>query len=170
MLHVVQSTAPATDVETLVETILTELHGVIREVRCGSTERLVHQQLSMTQLHVLWLLEHNGSLSMSRVAEFLDVSLSNATGLIDRMEERGLVVRVRVPDDRRLVLVRPAAGGRLALEEADGIRRDRMRSVLGRLEPAQLARLAAAIRDVRGALGPELGLAKHVHHFVDTVD
>ena len=62
--------------------------------------------MSMTHMHVMWLLQHHGDLSMSRLAELLDVSLSNATGIVDRMEERGLVERVRVPDDRRVVLVR----------------------------------------------------------------
>ena len=47
---------------------------------------------------------------MSRLAEMLDVSLSNATGLIDRMEERGFVERIRVPEDRRVVLVRITRG------------------------------------------------------------
>ena len=64
----------------------------------------------MTHLHVMWRLEESGELPMSRLAEFLDVSLSNATGLIDRMEERGLVERSRVSDDRRVVLVRLTAG------------------------------------------------------------
>ena len=49
---------------------------------------------------------------MSRLAEMLDVSLSNATGLIDRMEERGFVERIRVPDDRRVVLVQRDRGRR----------------------------------------------------------
>ena len=64
----------------------------------------------MTHLHVMWRLEEPGELTMSRLAEFLDVSLSNATGLVDRIEERGLVERSRVPDDRRVVLVRLTGG------------------------------------------------------------
>ena len=59
---------------------------------------------------------------MSRLADMLDVSLSNATGLIDRIEERGFVERIRVPSDRRIVLVRITAAGR-----ADA-RRGRVRS------------------------------------------
>jgi DNA-binding MarR family transcriptional regulator len=41
----------------------------------------------------------------------LDVSCPTL-GLIDRMVERGLVERIRVPDDRRLVLVALSAHGR----------------------------------------------------------
>lgn len=141
-------------------------------MRCGSTERLVRRNLSMTHVHVLWLLEHHGAMAMSRLAEFLDVSLSNATGLIDRMEERGLVERVRVPDDRRVVLVRPAAGGRLALEENELVRREQMRTVLSQLDPGQLERALAAFRDIRAAIEAASGIAgqEHRHHFVDSPD
>ncbi len=154
----------------LVEDIVTELQATIREMRCGSTERLVRRNLSMTHVHVLWLLEHHGAMPMSRLAELLDVSLSNATGLMDRMEERGLVERYRVPDDRRVVLVRPAAGGRLALEEFEIVKREQMRSILARLDDAQRARALAAFRDIRQATEAGSGGVHHHHHFVDSSD
>ncbi len=47
----------------------------------------------MAQLHILCILHGHGQMPMSRLADVLDVSLSNATGLIDRMEERGFVER-----------------------------------------------------------------------------
>lgn len=155
-----------------VDAIVTELQEAIRQMRCGSTERLVRRNLSMTHVHVLWLLEHHGAMPMSRLAELLDVSLSNATGLVDRMEERGLVERSRVPDDRRVVMVRPAAGGRLALEETEIVRREQMRAVLRRLSEPQLTRALAAFRDIRAAIEAESGIAgqRHLHHFVDSAD
>ena len=155
-----------------IEAIVTELQASIREMRCGSTERMVRQNLSMTHVHVLWLLEHHGAMPMSRLADLLDVSLSNATGLVDRMEERGLVERSRVPDDRRVVLVRPAAGGRIALEENEIVRREQMRAVLRRLSPEQLGGALAAFRDIRTAIEASSGTAggHHRHHFVDSSD
>ena len=79
-----------------VETILTEVHGWVSDLRCASMGQLVQGRVSLSQMHVLWLLQHQGAMSMSRLAELLDVSLSNATGLIDRMDERGLIERVKV--------------------------------------------------------------------------
>jgi DNA-binding MarR family transcriptional regulator len=156
---------------SVVDAIVTELQAAIREMRCGSTERLVRRNLSMTHVHVLWLLEHHGTMAMSRLAELMDVSLSNATGLIDRMEERGLVERVRVPDDRRVVLVRPAAGGRLALEENEVVKREQMKEILDRLAPDQLGRVLDAFRDIRSAIDAGSGSqGRHHHHFVDSAD
>ena len=105
-------TGPATVRAAAVAGILDELNGAVRLLRCASTGRMVKQGISMTHLHVMWMLEEHGELPMSRLADLLDVALSNATGLVDRMEERGLVERSRVSDDRRVVLVRLTATGR----------------------------------------------------------
>jgi DNA-binding MarR family transcriptional regulator len=167
------ATAPATDraavapapsgAQALVDAIVTELHESLRELRCASTEKLVRTQLSMTQVHVLWLLDHHGQMPMSRLAELLDVSLSNATGLMDRMEEHGLVERVRPADDRRVVLVRPSEGGLRALEETDGVKQERMRAVLARLSEPQLRRALAVFNDIRLAVLAELSEAGTAH-------
>ena len=109
----------------------------------------------MTHLHVMWRLEESGELPMSRLAEFLDVSLSSATGLIDRMAERGLIERTRLEDDRRVVLVGLTPSGREILDEIQIIKRDLMDAVLGRLNATQLDRLHAALGDFRLAVRAE---------------
>lgn len=135
--------------------IMDELNGSMRLLRCAATGRLVKQGVSMTHLHVLWLLEEHGELPMSRVAELLDVSLSNATGLADRMVERGLVERVRVPDDRRVVLIRLTAAGQAALEDIQIMRQDLTLTILERLDDGQLERLHASLHDLRTAIRAE---------------
>src|SRR5215216_3747763 len=112
----------------LVATVVDELHSMIGSLRCAGTARMVKAGISMTHLHILWVLEHHGELPMSRLAEMLDVSFSNATGLVDRMAERGLVERVRVPGDRRAVTVRASAEGIQIRDEIEALKQDRMRS------------------------------------------
>jgi DNA-binding MarR family transcriptional regulator len=161
---------PTRDLD-LVEAIVTEVLGSIGELRCAAMGRLVRQHLSMTQLHVLWLLEHHGAMTMSGLAELLDVSLSSATGLMDRMEEHGLIERVRTPDDRRLVLVRPAALGRQALEESAEVKRDRIRAIAERVAPVSRATILQAFREFRVAIQAELDPAEeHHHHFAGLPD
>jgi len=172
MLHDVrtiaaQSSNPGTD-SSSVEAILTEVSGWVGELRCHSMGRLVQSNVSMGQLHVLWLLQHHGAMPRSKLAVLLDVSLSNATGIIDRMEEHGLVERVRVPSDRRIVLVQPAAAGLRALSETETHRRDRLRAVLGHLSATERPIVLAALRSLRRALSAEAETAPvHQHHFAD---
>src|SRR6476659_4724676 len=147
----VPTVTPAPESEAL-DRIVAGLHDMIAGFRCAGTGRLVKAGVSMTHMHVVWLLQHHGDLSMSRLAELLDVSFSNATGLIDRMAERGLVERVRVPDDRRVVLVRLSPDGQAQLDALEILRRDMLQKILARLDAKQLARLSESLGDVHQAI------------------
>ena len=150
--------------QQLVDQIAAELHEMIGSLRCAGTGRMVKAGISMTHLHILWVLEHHGDVTMSRLAELLDVSLSNATGLVDRMAERGLIDRIRVPNDRRVVLVRPSEQGARIRDEIEAIKQDRLRSILGRLPAARLERVLGAISDLREAVVEDIGAAALSDH------
>ena len=61
--------------------------------------------LSMAQLDVLRRLRHHGPSPMRRLAEQMNCEASNLTGLVDRLEKRGLVERRPDPHDRRVRLL-----------------------------------------------------------------
>src|SRR5437667_10606765 len=65
--------------------------------------------LSPIQCHVLHLLEPRRPLPMSRLADTLSCDASNVTGLVDRMESRGLVRRRSSPEDRRVKVLQLTA-------------------------------------------------------------
>ena len=70
--------------------------------------------LSPTQCHVLHLLEPGRPVPMGQLAETLACHASNVTGLVDRLEARGLVQRRLGAEDRRVKeLELTAAGSRL---------------------------------------------------------
>ncbi len=146
----------ATSVAATKSAIAGDLRAALSELKCLGSERLVRLGISMTQLHVMHLLERHGELPMSHLAEMLDVSLSAATGLIDRIEERGFVERIRVPSDRRVVLVRMTPTGRQMLEEVELLRSNIIARVLDKLDASQLARVAAAMADLRIAVATTL--------------
>ena len=58
--------------------------------------------LSPVQCHVLHLIEPERPLPMRRLADTLSCDASNVTGLVDRLESRGLVRRQPSPRDRRV--------------------------------------------------------------------
>ena len=92
--------------------------------------------LSPTQCHVLHLIEPGRPLPMSRLADTLSCDASNVTGLVDRLESRGLVRRRPSPRDRRVkVLHLTPTGARL---RAQLLRQMTGRSLpLSRLSPGQ---------------------------------
>ena len=71
-------------------------------------------ELSPAQCHVLHLIEPDRPIPMGRLAEALACDASNVTGLVDRLESRGLVRRQPSAEDRRSkVLELTPAGVRL---------------------------------------------------------
>jgi DNA-binding MarR family transcriptional regulator len=70
--------------------------------------------LSPAQCHVLHVMEPGRPVPMRRLAEALACDASNVTGLVDRLESRGLLERRPSPEDRRVrVLVLTPDGTRL---------------------------------------------------------
>jgi DNA-binding MarR family transcriptional regulator len=70
--------------------------------------------LSPIQCHVLHLIEPGRPIAMGRLAETLSCDASNVTGLVDRLESRGLVERTPSKADRRVkVLGLTPAGSRV---------------------------------------------------------
>jgi DNA-binding MarR family transcriptional regulator len=62
-------------------------------------------ELSPMQAHVLRLLEPGAPLPMRTLARKLCCDASNVTGIVDRLEERGLVRRDAAPGDRRIKML-----------------------------------------------------------------
>jgi DNA-binding MarR family transcriptional regulator len=134
------------------EPIIADFRAAMSQLKCASSQRLLRLGISMAQVHLLNSVQRRGEMTMSQLAEMLDISLSNATGLVDRIEERGFLERVRVPEDRRVVLIRITPAGSRMLEEADALSDEILRNVLGRLRPGQLTGVAQAVADLRAAL------------------
>jgi DNA-binding MarR family transcriptional regulator len=77
----------------------------------------LYPQLTAPQVHVLLALgmdgdEANGpAMSSTALAQRTNTSLPTMTGIVDRMERDGFVVRERDPHDRRVVIVRLTVEG-----------------------------------------------------------
>ncbi|HMJ80737.1 MAG TPA: MarR family transcriptional regulator [Candidatus Dormibacteraeota bacterium] len=107
--------------------------------------------LSVIHLILLTVLEAEGPLSMSRLAEALDVSVASATGIVDRMARRGLVVRRHASDDRRIIMVHLTKRGRTVFGHLEAIRRERLRRALDRLSDDELDGFLRGIIAMRAA-------------------
>lgn len=106
-------------------------------------------QFSLIHLNVLTMLEADGPQSMSRLADALDVSVASMTGIVDRMEKRGLVERRHEEKDRRVVLVYPAPAGLDVFREIDERRRHGLGRLLEQLTETELEGLLVGHRALR---------------------
>ena len=107
--------------------------------------------VSLVHLNVLTLIEASGPMPMGRLAEQLDISVASITGVIDRMEAKGLVERRRDSEDRRVVLVHPGKGGRKLFDDMGKRRRLGLAALLSKLSDRQLEGLLEGHRALRAA-------------------
>jgi DNA-binding MarR family transcriptional regulator len=131
------------------DALVAELQPIIARERCSYAQRCRELSLSTAHLYLLSLLEAHGPMTMSQLAELLDVALPNATGLVDRVRERGLVDRRRDESDRRVVLVRLSDEGKEVLRQLGLGRRRQLALALQGMTSDQRAQLFESIHDLR---------------------
>ena len=82
-----------------------------------SSAEALEQTFSFSQVMVLQTLLYHKEMKMTALATFLGLSKANATGLIDRLVKRKMVLRQRSTKDRRVVLVHLTPAGARAAEK-----------------------------------------------------
>jgi len=101
------------DVDRILEAII----YLYTEGRRVTKEFARRANLTGPQLTVIKMLEQIGDLSLSELSDRIRAQNSTVTGIIDRMEREGLVVRERSTSDRRVVHIKlTEKGERIAAE------------------------------------------------------
>jgi DNA-binding MarR family transcriptional regulator len=148
------------DFDAIVEAML-YLYTESRRITKGLAGRY---GLTGPQLAVIKMLEPVGKLSLSELSALIRARNSTVTGIIDRMEREGLVVRRRSDHDRRVINIELTAKGQklasgISVEPVQIFRQvlselpARDRTELGRI----LNRLARRVRELVGEVEPGPG-------------
>jgi MarR family transcriptional regulator, organic hydroperoxide resistance regulator len=107
----------------------TEAWGLIEELIVATKQQFLalsrEFELAPPQLFALRALDPDDPMPMSELASGMHLDNSTVTGIVDRLEERGLVERRTAPHDRRVkMLVVTDAGAeirRLVVERFDAV-------------------------------------------------
>jgi DNA-binding MarR family transcriptional regulator len=116
--------------------------GMVQRAKTGAALNALG--LSFAQAHALRMLDANEPMPMSALAERLYCDASNVTGIVDRLEGRGLVERRAYEGDRRVKA--------LTLTRAGAEVRDRALAIMSEPPDAIAALPAADQRTLRDIL------------------
>jgi DNA-binding MarR family transcriptional regulator len=101
--------------------------------------------VTLPQNRVLVWLAAEGPQVIGTIAQQLGVNPSNATRVVDRLEQRGLVGRSRSDADGRAVSVSITSAGRRLLDVITEHRRREIADVLQQLSPVEAGTVVAAL-------------------------
>lgn len=117
---------------------------VIRFMR-AEARRQQQPFLSLSQLRVLAFLNRCPQASLSDVADYLEVSRSTMSAMVERLVQRGLVNRAEDPQERRRVILTLTTTGTEYLHQVNEVIRSQVAGVLAGLSDAQLCQVMEGI-------------------------
>jgi MarR family transcriptional regulator, organic hydroperoxide resistance regulator len=103
-------------------------------------------ELSFAQARVLAELEDDAGCPANKLAEKAGMTPASVTSMLDSLEHKGLVTRVRSDRDRRIVLTHLTDRGRLLRDQKRNEARRIFEGALATLDPSELAAAPRVLR------------------------
>jgi DNA-binding MarR family transcriptional regulator len=142
--------------DALIHDIQEAMGTLMRQQRPGMSHEVMQLDMPIGQMKTLFILWTAGKpQTMGQLAQALDVSLGNVTGLLDGLVQRGLARREEDPSDRRqkLASLTPSAEARLLrMEQSRSLLIQRL---LRRMQVDDLRALRQGVIALAAAAGAE---------------
>ena len=126
--------------------VYVKLMRASRTVTARVEPRLADTCLTATQLGVLEAVLHKGPMTQRDLGRRVLTSAGNMTDVIDKLEGRGLLRRVRSAEDRRSVRIELTDAGRALIEDLFPDHARDIAAAMAALSPAELATLDGLLR------------------------
>jgi DNA-binding MarR family transcriptional regulator len=111
--------------------------------------------LSKQELFALLLISRHGEIIMSQIADYVNISMSTATGIIDRLVKNGYCTRRRSESDRRVVLIALTKKAEKIIQEIKCIGSDNFDRIMETLTDGEQQFLFSIITKVNKLLDNE---------------
>ena len=106
----------------------------------------------MAQLKALFLIVNSGEINSRTLAESLEVTPGNVTGIVDRLAEQDLVVRKPDPQDRRVIWLEATAKGKELLGKLMEIHIKQFALILDYMKPEELKAFKIGLKGLVNAV------------------
>ena len=130
--------------------------AVLNIVRTGSVLTSIGDQLfrrshlTEAQFNVLFSLKHNPrNTTQSDLGKRLVVTRASVTSVLDKLEAKGLVARMDVPENRRIYHVVLTDKGRALVEKVEPLYREKIHEAMGGLSETECRALIGMLERVR---------------------
>ena len=135
-----------------IKEIIYQIRRLIQANDLHTKELNREYQVSVPQLNCLVALHDNGSLPPSQIARLIVLKSSTVTGIIDRLEQKGLVARVRNSSDRRVITIELTEAGAKLAENAPSPLHHKIVAGLAKLSRDEIANVIESLNVLTGML------------------
>ena len=136
---------PSQELGYLTKDIVYQIRRLIQASSLYTKELNKGYRISVPQLNCLLALYENGPLPPSQIAKQILVKSSTVTGIIDRLEQKGLVERKRSSSDRRVITIELTEAGRTLAEDAPPPIQQKIIDGLSSLSSEELRRISTSL-------------------------
>lgn len=141
--------------------VLRSLRRIIHGVDLYSKQLAITTQVTAPQLVCLLHVVNNGSVSATAIGREVHLSPSTVVGILDRLEEKGLVERQRSRQDRRIVRVTATQEGVELARKAPSPLQQTLAKSLSELPELEQATIALSLERVVALMeAPEIDAAR----------
>lgn len=139
------STLLNTDI-ALSDSVLIALRKIIQSIDLNSRSLVKRVGLTGPQLLILQEILKSGEVSGGKLAKAASLSQATVTGILERLEKRGLVSRRRSDKDKRIVLVQVTPEGKQLLKNAPSLMQESFVQQFDNLHDWEQAMILSALQ------------------------
>ncbi len=135
--------------------VLVSLRRIIRATDLHSKRMIKECGLTTPQVMVLRAIESLGDVTVKRISSDVSLSQATVTTILNRLESRGLVDRVRSIEDKRIVNAKLTAAGRDVLLSAPKLLHDKFIHRFESLSDWEKTQLLSSLQRVANMMDAE---------------
>jgi len=116
----------------------------------------IPDDLSPPQIHMLLKIREQQECTISELATLLEVSSPSVSTMVDRLVDKGALLRERSTADRRVVVVRLAAGAKAQMDELERAMLDNFLTMIDKIGPELTEQWCAVIEQINEVFQKEM--------------
>jgi DNA-binding MarR family transcriptional regulator len=128
--------------------VMQSLRRIVRAVSLYSHQLAATYKITAPQLVCLLTIVNEGPLNLSRLSKQVFLSASTVVGILDRLEEKGLITRQRNQKDRRLIHVQATPKGEALIAQTPSPLPTALANALKQLPELEQATIALSLERV----------------------
>lgn len=139
----------------IVSEVIDDIRRIFQVIKERSKKVEAETQLTGSQLWAIKILHESAPIKVSELAARMYLHPATMVGLLDRLESKGLVKRVRSEKDRRVVHIELTPQGRSVVESSPEVVQRLLVNGLEQLSDQNLKKTLEGLRHIAKILGVE---------------